>query len=91
MKLWVFLIVFIVILSLIFVAFKIANNDDAKMVEANSLPKINLSYCNSLSNVSAKENCYIFVVRDERDSSICSEISDVRLRGDCYLLAGSKS
>lgn len=90
MKLWVFLIIFILVLILGLVIFKLVSDEPLKYVTINDSSKVTVSSCNLLTNSSQKEECYLSVVRDNKDSSICRLISDVRLRGDCYLIAEGK-
>jgi len=90
MKVWTLLIIFIVVLIFGSVFFKFTNNSQIKSVMLNESSKLSLSSCNLLTNSSERENCYFSLVKESKDSSICRSISNVPLRGDCYLISEGK-
>lgn len=87
MKVWTLLTFFIVVLILGLVFFKFASSSQLKTVSLNESSKLSLSSCNILTNSTEKEECYLLLVKQNKDSSICRSISNVQLRGDCYLIS----
>ena len=90
MKIWLIFLIFILILIFGGVFLKITDHQEIKPVNLTSSINLSVSSCNLLSNSSEKENCYLSLVKVTKDESVCRLISEVQLRGDCYLIAKAK-
>ena len=73
-----------------FLGFTLMNREESKVVDIETKNK-SVSECNLLENNQSKEMCYLDVAKTNGDSNICRMITDIRIRGDCYILTETSS
>lgn len=85
MKVWIFIILLLIILLAGFLAINLVDKKST-VLDSSSTIHAEVSSCESITNSTSREQCYVYAARDSRDSEICRKISDVKVRGDCYLI-----
>jgi hypothetical protein len=85
-------VLFILIIALIvgggLIYFKLQGSPEVKDAVIIQTTNKTVSDCNAISTTPEKEACYFEIAKTSKDASLCRLITDVRLRGDCYLLTG---